>query len=33
MEYADNGDLFQKINELKSTMRTMSERDIWFNFI
>ena len=33
MEYADNGDLYQKINELKSTMRTMSERDIWFNFI
>jgi len=33
MEYADNGDLYQKINELKSTMRNMSERDIWFNFI
>jgi NIMA (never in mitosis gene a)-related kinase 1/4/5 len=33
MEYADNGDLYQRINELKSKMRTMSERDIWFNFI
>ena len=33
MEYADNGDLLQRINELRQSQRTMPERDIWMIFI
>jgi NIMA (never in mitosis gene a)-related kinase 1/4/5 len=33
MEYADNGDLLQRINEMRQTQRTMPEREIWMIFI
>jgi NIMA (never in mitosis gene a)-related kinase len=29
MEYADKGDLYQKINELKKLQITFEENDIW----
>ena len=33
MEYADRGDLFQKIEELKKSGRTLPEQDVWKIFI
>ena len=33
MEYANDGDLFQKISKLKTTGQYLSERDIWKIFI
>jgi hypothetical protein len=33
MEYADNGDLFQKISEHQKQKTTFAEQDIWRIFI
>ncbi len=33
MEYADNGDLFQKITEQQKNKTTFNEQDIWRIFI
>jgi NIMA (never in mitosis gene a)-related kinase 1/4/5 len=33
MEYADNGDLFQKITEHQKNKTTFSEQEIWKIFI
>lgn len=33
MEYADSGDLYQKINEMRMTQSPMSEKEIWMIFI
>jgi hypothetical protein len=33
MEYADNGDLFQKITEHQKNKTTFNEQDIWKIFI
>ena len=33
MEYADNGDLFQKINDCLKNNNHISETDIWSIFI
>jgi len=33
MEYADDGDLFQRINDLQSECNQMNENEVWTIFI